>query len=147
MIRQDPIQTMSADLLELLTLALPYVEEGEEFNNPRRPKLSDRIRTVVVEGEVSSSPAPDCVTVTQPERADFAFTLTFTSHEADDVIVKGNTVAEAAGLLFQQLPASATNSYAKMRTLLGAIAEALAYPSEPIHRVGAGFHLTFEWQA
>lgn len=35
------------ELIELLTLALPYVEEGEEFNHPSKRNLSKRIRAIV----------------------------------------------------------------------------------------------------
>ena len=35
------------DLIDLLILALPYVEEGEEFNNPARRTLSVMIRDTV----------------------------------------------------------------------------------------------------
>lgn len=35
------------DLLDLLLLALPYVEEGEQFNHPRKRDLSRRIREIL----------------------------------------------------------------------------------------------------
>ena len=35
-------------LLDLLTRALPYVEEGEEFNKPNTPKLSALIRKAIL---------------------------------------------------------------------------------------------------
>lgn len=34
-------------LLDLLTLALPYVEEGEEFNKHTQRKLSKKIRDII----------------------------------------------------------------------------------------------------
>lgn len=48
-------------LLELLTLALPYVEEGEEYNAPHKRGLAEKIRAAIEEGasEVKSQePAP-----------------------------------------------------------------------------------------
>jgi hypothetical protein len=35
------------DLLDLLILCLPYVEEGEEFNKPTGRKLSHKIRYAI----------------------------------------------------------------------------------------------------
>lgn len=35
------------DLIDLLTSALPYVEEGEEFNHPRKRELSRRIKLIL----------------------------------------------------------------------------------------------------
>ncbi|NBW14811.1 MAG: hypothetical protein EBR82_43110 [Caulobacteraceae bacterium] len=37
-------------LIELLYAALPYVEEGEEFNKPNAPKLSAKIRAALKKG-------------------------------------------------------------------------------------------------
>jgi len=38
-------------LLDLLTLALPYVQDGEEFHNPLKPKLSKRILEAITSVE------------------------------------------------------------------------------------------------
>ena len=35
------------EILELLYLALPYVEEGEQFNHPRKKSLSRDIRNIL----------------------------------------------------------------------------------------------------
>jgi hypothetical protein len=40
------------DLAELLILALPAVEEAEQFNKPHGPKLSTRIRAAVAKAGV-----------------------------------------------------------------------------------------------
>lgn len=37
----------SDELLDLLTLSLPYVEEGEQFNKPAGKKLSKDIRGLI----------------------------------------------------------------------------------------------------
>lgn len=39
------------ELLDFLTLALPYVGEGEEFNKPSRKHLSKQIRTAIAKAE------------------------------------------------------------------------------------------------
>ena len=39
------------DLLELLTLSLPYVDEGERFNKPYANKLSNQIRSLIAKAE------------------------------------------------------------------------------------------------
>lgn len=41
----------AGDLLELLTLALPYVEEGEQFNKPSCRDLSKKIRAAIAKAE------------------------------------------------------------------------------------------------
>ena len=43
------------DLLELLTLAMPYVEEGEEFNAAHKRDLSLSIRAAIVRATVRVS--------------------------------------------------------------------------------------------
>ena len=40
------------EMLELLTLALPYIDESEQFNAPHKKTLSKRVRAII--GEVSS---------------------------------------------------------------------------------------------
>jgi hypothetical protein len=42
-----PLEQAAPDLLELVTLALPYVEEGEEFNHPAKRTLSKRIKAAL----------------------------------------------------------------------------------------------------
>ena len=39
------------DLFDLVALALPYVEEGEEFNHPTKRELSKRIREEIAKLE------------------------------------------------------------------------------------------------
>lgn len=39
------------ELLDLLLAALPYVEEGEQFNKPTGRELSKRIRAVLAKAE------------------------------------------------------------------------------------------------
>jgi hypothetical protein len=43
------------ELLEFLTLALPYVEEGEDFNAPHKRSLSARIRAAITKATRESA--------------------------------------------------------------------------------------------
>lgn len=51
---QFAMRMQREELLELLTDALPYVEEGEQFNKPTCRDLSKKIRAAIAKTEVKA---------------------------------------------------------------------------------------------